>query len=77
MTDEPQELHGESIMPVTPRWREVQLPHPIFQHGMRAESSTSRSVSGVPSGDGYATGELTLRSGVSPMSPQFPHNKYG
>jgi hypothetical protein len=77
MADEPQELHGDSIVPVTPRWREVQPPHPPFQHDMDAESSTSRSVSGVPSDDGYATGELTLRSGVSPMSPQFPHNKYG
>jgi hypothetical protein len=76
MADEPQELHGESIMPVTPRWREVQLPQYPGQHEMDAESSTGRSVSGMASDDEYATGELGLRSGVSPITPQFPHNKH-
>lgn len=76
MADEPQELHGDSIMPVTPRWQEVP-PHPRFQQEMDVESSASHSVSGVPSDDGYATGELTLRSGVSPISPQFPRSKHG
>ncbi|KAL1792799.1 hypothetical protein ACET3X_009306 [Alternaria dauci] len=76
MADEPQELHGDSIMPVTPRWQEV-TPPPRFQHDMDVESSTSHSVSRVPSEDGYANGKFTLRSGVSPITPQFPHSRHG
>jgi hypothetical protein len=76
MADAPQELHGESTMPVTPRWREVQLPQYPRQYEMDAESSTGRSVSGIPSDDGYASGELGLRSIVSPITPQFPHNQH-
>jgi len=76
MADEPQELHGESMMPVTPRWREVQLPQYPGPREADAESSTGRSVSGIASDDGYATGEFGVRSGVSPMTPQFPQHKY-
>jgi hypothetical protein len=67
--DTPQELHGESSMPVTPRWQEVHFPPPSYQHEMDAESS------GI-SDDGYASGELGARSGVvSPLTPQFQQHK--
>jgi hypothetical protein len=68
VTDVPQELHGESRAPVTPRWQEVHLPPPSYQHERDAESS------GI-SDDGYASGEVGSRSGVSPLTPQFYQNK--
>ncbi|KAF1851708.1 acid protease [Cucurbitaria berberidis CBS 394.84] len=72
INDTPQELHAESMTPVTPRWQEVTLPLPLrTQHEMDGASSGSRTVSHVPSDDGYATGELGPRSGVSPLTPQF------
>jgi hypothetical protein len=69
MSDTPQELHGESRTPVTPRWQEVYPPQPPYQHELDGESS---GVSTVPSDDGYASGP---RSGVSPLTPQFPQHK--
>jgi hypothetical protein len=68
MADEPQELHGESRTPVTPRWQEMYLPQPPYQHEMDGESS---GVSSAPSDDGYASAP---RLGVSPLTPRFqPH----
>ncbi|CAO2651274.1 Nn.00g095710.m01.CDS01 [Neocucurbitaria sp. VM-36] len=75
MNDTPQELHGESRTPITPRWQEVHMPlRPPGQHDMDRESNGSRSVSRGPSDDGFATGELGPRSGVSPLTGQFQPN---
>ncbi|KAF1943112.1 acid protease [Clathrospora elynae] len=72
VSDEAQELHGESRLPVTPRWQEVTCPLPQRdQHEMDGESSTDQSVSRAPSDDGLTTSELGPRSAVSPVTPQF------
>ncbi|KAH3945888.1 hypothetical protein HBI81_092710 [Parastagonospora nodorum] len=70
INDEPAELHAESRTPVTPRWQEVHLPlqPPRFPYDVDQVSSGSRSISQVPSDDGYATGS---RSGVSPLTEHF------
>jgi hypothetical protein len=67
----PAELHAEARTPVTPRWEEVSMPlrPPRNPYEMDAESSGSRSISQVPSDDGY-TGHGP-RSGVSPLTGQF------
>jgi hypothetical protein len=68
VTDVPQELHGESRTPVTPRWQEVHLPPSSYQHEIAVQSS-------CVSDDGYASGEVGSRSGISPLTPQFQQNK--
>jgi hypothetical protein len=77
INDTPQELHAESRTPITPRWQEVQMPlqPPRTPRDMDGESSGSRSISQVPSDDGYATNELGLRSAVSPLTGQF-HTRF-
>jgi len=72
VADEPQELHGESITPITPRWREVHLPRSPTSQEMDSESSVSRRVSIVPSDGGHAISEVGAQSSVSPLTPRFP-----
>jgi LPXTG-motif cell wall-anchored protein len=73
INDTPQELHAESRTPVTPRWQEVHMPlePPRTPHDMDRQSSGSRSISQVPSDDGYGSNEMGPRSGVSPLTAQF------
>lgn len=73
INDEPAELPGESQVPVTPRWQEVHMPlqPPRYPYDVDQDSSGSRSISQVPSDDGYASGP---RSGVSPLTEHF-HQK--
>ncbi|KAL5118989.1 hypothetical protein ACEQ8H_003118 [Pleosporales sp. CAS-2024a] len=70
INEEPVELHGESRGPITPRWEEVQMPLALPRSPYDADygSIDSRSISQVPSDDGYATGP---RSGVSPLTEHF------
>ncbi|KAH7359891.1 aspartic peptidase domain-containing protein [Pyrenochaeta sp. MPI-SDFR-AT-0127] len=76
MSDTPQELHAESISPITPRWQQVHMPlRPPNHYEMDGESARSRSVSQAPSDDGFATGELGVRSGVSPLTGQFHQHR--
>lgn len=71
VTDEPQELHGDSIIPVTPRWSEV--PNP-YHRDVDMESNSSQVVSTMLSEDSYATGESGLnQAAVSPLTPRAPH----
>ncbi|KNG44998.1 peptidase aspartic protein [Stemphylium lycopersici] len=76
VTDEPQELHGESRVPATHRWREVHAPAPPYQHDMDAESSASNTISAMPSDDGHSISEFRPQSGVSPLTPRFPQNRH-
>ncbi|KAL6710792.1 hypothetical protein ACN47E_007849 [Coniothyrium glycines] len=74
LNDEPAELCAESTTLATPRWQEVtmqiQLPAhpPQYEDG---EGSSHRSVSQVPSEDGYNSSNGP-RSAVSPLNTQFP-----
>ncbi|KAF1832145.1 acid protease [Decorospora gaudefroyi] len=70
VNDRPQELHGESRTPITPRWQEVYLPETPSAYEMDGEG-TNRSVSRRHSDDGNASAELGVRSAVSPLTPQF------
>jgi hypothetical protein len=75
INDEPAELPGESRIPVTPRWQEVHMPlspPPRYPYDMDQISSGSRSVSQVPSDDGYGSAP---RSGVSPLTEHFDHKR--
>jgi hypothetical protein len=73
INDEPQELHGESRTPVTPRWQEVHIPlqPPVSPFGTDHQSSGSRPVSQLPSDDGYASSQMGPRSVVSPLTTHF------
>lgn len=71
VNDEPQELHGESRMPTTPRWREVHLPRPPSIYEADGASSISRNPSTIPSDDGHVSGAWGQWSGISPLTPQF------
>lgn len=72
INEEPAELHAESRTPITPRWEEVRVPRALRDpYELDAESSGSRSVSQLPSDDGYGSAELGLRSGVSPLTGHF------
>ncbi|KAH7075685.1 aspartic peptidase domain-containing protein [Paraphoma chrysanthemicola] len=75
VNDTPAELHAESRTPVTPRWQEVHMPlrPPRSPYEVDGESSGSRSISQVPSDDGYASNEAGFRSAVSPLTGQFQH----
>ncbi|KAJ4369180.1 hypothetical protein N0V83_006264 [Neocucurbitaria cava] len=80
MSDTPQELHGESRTPITPRWQEVYMPlrppgQQLHDGDGGGGSNGSRSVSRGPSDDGFGTGELGPRSGVSPLTGQFQEAK--
>ncbi|KAF2027551.1 acid protease [Setomelanomma holmii] len=70
----PAELHAESRTSITPRWQEVHMPlqPPRSPYDVDAESSGSRSVSQLPSDDGYSN-DPGLRSAVSPLTGQFHH----
>ncbi|CAE7024294.1 hypothetical protein CFE70_003440 [Pyrenophora teres f. teres 0-1] len=72
VADEPQELHGESMTPITPRWKEVHLPRSPTLHDMDRESSASRRVSFMPSDDGCASSEIEGQSDISPLTPRCP-----
>jgi len=70
INDTPQELHAEPRIPVTPRWEEVHIPlQPPRTPYDDGQSSGSRSISQVPSDDGYSGNGP--RSGVSPLTGQF------
>ncbi|KAF7449165.1 Asp domain containing protein [Pyrenophora tritici-repentis] len=69
VANEPQELHGESMTPITPRWREVHLPRSPTLYEMDRESSPSRRVSFMPSDDGFGNSDGG-QSGVSPLTPR-------
>jgi hypothetical protein len=72
INETPQELHAESLTPITPRWEEVHMPlqPPRLPYDADRESNGSQSVSQFPSDDGYGSGEGP-RSGVSPLIGHF------
>jgi len=76
VANEPQELHGDSMIPITPRWREVHLPRSPTLYEMDRESDATRRVSFVPTDDGYAISDVGGQSGVSPLTPRFPDPSY-
>jgi hypothetical protein len=76
VTDEPQELHGESMIPITPKWQEVQMPDPAYQRDMDGESSTSQPVSTMLNHDTHTTGDIRTPVLVSPLTPKIPQYRY-
>lgn len=74
VTDEPQELHGDSMIPLTPRWREV--PNP-YQQELDNQSNSSQVVSTMPSDNSHATGDSSLnQAAISPLTPRTPHFRH-
>ena len=73
MNSTPQELHAESMTPMTPRWQEVHLPPP--QQGRFEEegegSQASHNVSTAPSVDGEMSQGSARYAGVSPLTERF------
>lgn len=76
VTDEPQELHGDSMMPVTPKWCEVQVPQAPYQRDTDRESSSSRAVSAMLSDETYPARDYNTQAAVSPLTPRVPQYKY-
>jgi hypothetical protein len=73
INDDPVELHGDSRGPITPRWQEVHMPlqPPRSPYDADQASNGSRSVSQLPSDDGYGSNGQDVRSAVSPLTGHF------
>jgi hypothetical protein len=76
MNSVPQELHAESMAPmtpVTPRWQEVHLPPPpAGRYDVDGESGeSSQNVSTAPSVDGERSQGSGRYAGVSPLTERF------
>ncbi|USP81182.1 uncharacterized protein yc1106_08456 [Curvularia clavata] len=76
VTDEPQELHGDSMIPMTPKWCEVQVPQAPYQRDADGESSSSRAVSAMLSDETYPARDYNTQAAVSPLTPRVPQYKY-
>ncbi|EMD69160.1 hypothetical protein COCSADRAFT_31924 [Bipolaris sorokiniana ND90Pr] len=76
VTDEPQELHGESMIPITPKWQEVEAPPPTYHHDTDGESSTIQGVSTMLSDSTVTPSDSNSQVLVSPLTPRIPQYRY-